>query len=240
MARPVYPLLRLLPVALGILWLAGCETTTYDVKVDAIANEAKDTGESYRIVTKNGQDPNTDLRTKEAVKYIKTALSGRGMYEAPNPEKADMVVEVDFDVEPPRVEFETRSVPIFVTTRGGISSRVVPTKLPNGEVVMRQVMIRELPQQELVGFDEKTIPITVYEKYLRVSARENVTSGDDTPPEQLWSVYVSNEAEDDDLRKALPVLASVVVDYIGVTTEEDAEVRVDSRNEEVDFIKRGM
>ena len=96
------------------------------------------------------------------------------------------------------------------------------------------------PSQELIGFEEKTIPVTVYEKYLRVSARENVSSGDDAPPEQLWSVYVSNEAEDDDIRKALPVLASVVVDYIGVTTETDEEVKVNSETDEVAFIKRGL
>lgn len=240
MAHFAHPLLRPIIVALGVLLLAGCETTSYDVKVDAIAHEEKASGESYRIVTKNGQDPNTDLRTKEAVEYVKTALSGRGMYEAPTPESADMVVEVDFDVEPPRVEFETRTVPQMVHIPGGVSSRVVPIRDKDGNVQWRPVMVREMPRQELVGYEEKVIPITVYEKYMRVSARENVSSGDDTPPEELWSVYVSNENEDDDLRKALPVLASVVVDYIGETTEEDAEVKVDSRTAEVEFIKRGM
>ena len=36
------------------------------------------------------------------------------------------------------------------------------------------------------------------------------------------------------------MLASVVVDYIGVTTEKDQEVKVNSETDEVDFIKRGM
>lgn len=233
-------LTRLLLVTAGLLLLAGCQTNNYDVKINAIANKDKPTGTSYRIVTKNGGDPRTDLRTKEAVEYVKAALSGRGMYEAPNPENAEMVVEVDYDVEPPRVEFETRKVPVFARIEGGIRSVIVPTRNSAGQVVYRRVSVMDPPTQELIGFEDKTIPVTVYEKYLRVSARENVSSGDDSPPEQLWSVYVSNEAEDDDIRKALPVLASVVVDYIGVTTEKDQEVKVNSEDPEVAFIKRGM
>ncbi len=241
MVRPSLQLLRPTLLALGVALLAGCQTNTYNVKVNAIANDQKAaSGESYRIVTKNGGDPRTDLRTREAVELVKTALSGRGLYEAPNPENADMVVEVDYDVEPPRVEFETRSVPVFARLEGGMRSVIVPTRTATGEVRYRRVTVMDPPSQELIGFEDKTIPVTVYEKYLRVSARENITSGDDTPPEQLWSVYVSNEAEDDDIRKALPVLASVVVDYIGVTTVEDQELRVKGEAEEVDFIKRGL
>lgn len=240
MVRSPLQLLRLSMAALGLLAVAGCSSNTYNVKINSIANEAKGSGESYRIVTKNGGDPNTDLRTREAVEYVKAALSGRGLYEAPNPASADMVVEVDYDVEPPRVEFESRSVPIFARMPGGVRSVIVPTRDVNGNIQYRRVSVMDPPSQELLGFEEKTIPVTIYEKYLRVSARENVSNGDDAPPEQLWSVYVSNEAEDDDIRKALPVLASVVVDYIGVTTETDEEVKVSSETEEVDFIKRGM
>lgn len=231
---------RTLLLAFAAFWVSGCATNTYDVKINAIANPEKPSGESYRIVAKNGGDPRTDLRTKEAVDYVKTALSGRGLYEAPNPETADMVVEVDYDVEPPRVEFETRSVPVFARIEGGLRSVIVPTRSSNGTVSYRRVTVMDPPSQELIGFDQQTVPVTVYEKYLRVSARENVASGDDTPPSQLWSVYATNEAEDDDIRSALPVLASVVGDYIGVTTEKDTKVKVNSKDEDVAFIKKGM
>jgi hypothetical protein len=150
------------------------------------------------------------------------------------------VIEIDYDVEPPRVEFETRSVPIFARTQGGLRSVVVPTRDASGTVTYRRVTVMDAPSQELVGFDEQTVPVTVYEKYLRVSARENVASGDDAPPSQLWSVYATNEAEDNDIRSALPMLASVVGDYIGVTTEKDTKVKVNTQDEDVAFIKKGM
>ena len=242
MASALHPvrICRSLLLAFAAFWLGGCATNSYDVKINAIANNEKPSGESYRIIAKNGGDPRTDLRTKEAVEYVKAALSARGLYEAPNPENADMVVEIDYDVEPPRVEFETRSVPVFARIDGGLRSVIVPTRSSNGTVSYRRVTVMDPPSQELIGFDQQTVPVTVYEKYLRVSARENLASGDDSPPAQLWSVYATNEAEDDDIRSALPVLASVVVDYIGVTTEKDHKVKVNSQDEEVAFIKKGM
>jgi len=242
MASALHPvqICRTLLLAFAAFWLGGCATTSYDVKINAISNNDKPSGESYRIIAKNGGDPRTDLRTREAVEYVKAALSARGLHEAPNPENADMVVEVDYDVEPPRVEFETRSVPVFARIDGGLRSVIVPTRSSNGTVSYRRVTVMDPPSQELIGFDQQTVPVTVYEKYLRVSARENLASGDDSPPAQLWSVYATNEAEDDDIRSALPVLASVVVDYIGVTTEKDHKVKVNSQDEEVAFIKKGM
>lgn len=234
------PICRILLLSFAAFWLGGCATNNYDVKINAIANKDKPSGESYRIIAKNGGDPRTDLRTKEAVDYVKAALSARGLYEAPNPETADMVVEVDYDVEPPRVEFETRSSPVFARLEGGVRSVILPVRAPNGTVSYRNVTVMEPPSQEFLGFEEHTVPVTIFEKYLRVSARENVASGDDTPPAQLWSVYATNEAEDDDIRSALPLLASVVADYIGTTTEKDHKVKVNSEDEEVAFIKRGM
>jgi len=234
------PVGRLLPVIAAAMFISGCATNNYDVKINSIANQEKAAGVSYRIITKNGQDPRADLRTAEAVDYVKAALSGRGLYEAPSPENADMVVEVDYDVEPPRVEFEQRSVPVFARVNGGVRTIIVPTRDSNGQVRYRPVSVMDPPSNELIGFEKQNVPVTIYEKYLRVSARENIASGDDEPPSQLWSVYVSNEAEDDDIRSALPVLASVVVDYIGVTTDKDQKVKVNSEDPEVTFIKRGM
>ena len=79
MVRFPSPSIRFPLLALAVVLLAGCQTNTYNVKVNAITNEDKRAeGSSYRIVTKNGGDPRTDLRTREAVEYVKAALSGRG------------------------------------------------------------------------------------------------------------------------------------------------------------------
>lgn len=241
MKRPP-PLSRLGQVVCvtGLSILLGACATSYEVKINSIAHPEKPPGTSYRILAKNGQDPRTDLRTQEAVDYVKTALSGRGLYEAPNPEKADMVVEVDYDVEPPRVKFEHTSVPVYARVGGAMRTVVVPTRDAGGRISQRAVTVFEPPTVELIGYEERVIPIVVYEKYLRVSARENVPYDEEQPPVQLWSVHVSHEDDKDDIRADLPVLASAVVDYIGINTEKDQTLRLKKDSAEVAFVKRGM
>jgi hypothetical protein len=226
--------------AVGLVFLFGACATTYEVKVNAISHPEKAPGTSYRIVTKNGLDPASDLRTQEAVGYVKTALSGKGMYEAPDPNRADVVVEVDFDVEPPRVKYERSTEPVFARTSGSVRSIMVPVRDASGQVRYRTVSAIEPPQVELIAYEERIIPITVYEKYLRVSARENIPYSETRPPAQLWSVHVSREDSTSDIRADLPVLASTVVDYIGKTTESDQMVRVKRDSADVAFVKRGL
>jgi hypothetical protein len=224
----------------GLAMLLGACATTYEVKINSIAHPEKPVGTSYRIVTKNGQDPRSDLRTQEAVDYVKTALSGRGMYESPNPDKAEVVVEVDYDVEPPRVKFEHTSVPVYARVGGSMRSVVVPVRDASGRINQRSVTVFEPPTVELVGYEERVIPVVVYEKYLRVSARENVPYNEEQPPAQLWSVHASHEDDKNDIRADLPVLASAVVDYIGVTTQKDQTLRLKKDSAEVAFVKRGL
>ena len=71
--------------------LGGCNATkTYTVQVDAISapvavGEPAANGQSYHLRTRNPQLDEGSLRYKEVADYVRTALSAKGMYEAPNP-----------------------------------------------------------------------------------------------------------------------------------------------------------
>ena len=80
----------------------------------------------------------------------------------------------------------------------------------------------------------------MYEKYLRISARENKQMEEGRPPPEIWSVNVSSEDKSDDLRKYLPILASASVDYIGKDSGEKQTVRLKETDSAVGFIKKGM
>ena len=100
--------------ALLLLLLSGCNTT-YEMEVDAISNPSITDAESYIIVPRDPETDVNDLRYKETVDYIKTALSGKGLYEALDAEEADMVVEIDYGMEPPRQEYRVVEEPVFAT-----------------------------------------------------------------------------------------------------------------------------
>ena len=76
----------------------GC-STTYAVKVDAITKPVVTDATSYRIKNKNASVAEDNLRYKEATNYVKTALSGRGLYEAPPDVTPDIIVPVSEEDE---------------------------------------------------------------------------------------------------------------------------------------------
>jgi hypothetical protein len=225
------------------LLLAGCTGTTYHVKVDAVSKpdpNISSEAQSYKIRSKTTTVPDDSLRHKEATEYIKTALSGRGLYEAPTADTADMIVELDYGVAAPRTKIERVSVPVYAQVGGGVRYEQVPVTSGRGVTSTRTVAVYEPPRTELVGFDEVPREVTVYEKYLRVTARENKPAAEGKPPTQLWSIHSSTEDESKDLRKYLPIIASATVEMIGKDSSAAKDIKVRVPSPGVDFIKKGM
>ena len=233
--------------AVSVLTLAGCKTTTYHVKVDAISQSADPVGaasgsdhQSYKLKSKNPALDDENLRYKEAAEFVKTALSSKGLYEAPTPDRADMIVEVDYGMDAPRTKIETVSVPVYAQTGGGVRYEQVPVKDTRGNTSYRTVAVFQPPRTELVGFDDVPRQVTIYEKYLHVTATENKPGKEGRPPAQVWSVSASAEDESKDLRKFLPILASATADYIGKDSNNQKDVKVRDPSQLTDFIRKGM
>lgn len=233
-------LLLVLPV-----W-SGC-TSAYTLQVDAIsqpvppvANAAA--ARSYRIVPANPSLDTGSLHYKEVAGYVRTALSGKGLYESPDPATADVVVEIDFGMNQPRVKFQQIAEPLIEDSGGRMVSHTVNstdpyTGLNSGPYT---VTTYEPPVVTVVGMGERIKPIIVYEKYLNVSARANRTEPEGRAPPEVWSVNVSAEDESKELRKYLPVLAAATADYIGTNTHEEKDIRLQDSSDSVAFIRKGM
>ncbi len=228
----------------------GCSTATYTVQVDAISQPKEKTAEatppaqSYYIHSKNPRLDESSLRYKEVSDYVKTALSGKGMYEAPKPESADVVIDIDYGMDAPRVKFETVSTPIMMNTQDRVEIRQVThlERQPDGTFrqVTEDVRVVVPGTPEFAGMRDEVIPLIVYEKYLKVSARENKENSEGKAPAEVWSVNVSAEDKSQELRKYIPILASATADYIGTNTKESKSVTIDEKDDVVKFVKKGM
>jgi hypothetical protein len=227
-------------LAVAMLFVTGCATSTYEVKVDAISKPVAADAQSYRIKSKDPKLGEESLRYREAAEFVRTALSGKGLYEAPSDAKADMIVELDYGIDAARSKIERVSVPIYAQRGGGVRYDPVPVTDSKGNVSMRTVAVYDPPRNELVGYDDMPRQVTIYEKYLRLSARENKPANEGRPPSELWSVQVSAEDESKDLRKYLPMMASATIDYIGKDSSSQTVVKVKEKSPGVEFIKRGM
>ena len=238
-------------VGVAAVLLSGCNSTkTYTVQVDAIAapvevGQPSEPVQSYHIRSYNPKLDESSLRYKEVADYVRTALSGKGMYEAPSPDKADVVIDIDYGMDAPRIKFETVSNPVYHQKPGEISQIVVRVPVRNpvtGEIgyVERLTTVRGPDRIELVGMQESIQPVIVYEKYLKLSARANQEAVEGRAPPEVWSVNVSAEDNSQELRKYMPILASATADYIGTNTKESKPIKISEDDEVVSFVKRGM
>lgn len=226
---------------LGVLLAASGCATSYDVKVDAITQpKPKEAAASYRIKNKNPTTEEDNLRYKEATNYVKTALSGHGMYEAPEDAVPDVIVEIEYGVEAPSVRMERTSVPIYSQSGGGVKYNPLPVPIANGSVLQRTIPVYDAPDSQLVGYQEVVTPVAVYEKFLHISARENKPKTDGATPTEIWSVNTTLEDESKDIRKYLPLLASASMESIGTDTGSRKTIKLKESDQNVDFVKKGL
>lgn len=232
--------LNILYLCLTAVFLGGC-ATPYTFKVDAINNPEIEGHLSFKMVSSNAAIDESDLQYKEVAEYVKTTLSAQGMYEAPTVESADMIVDVAYGIGEPEIDFKTYTAPVYMVRGGFYETRVVPVvDKDTGKVYMQTLQIYVPPMREVVDFEERVMPITTYEKYLRLTSRDNREGNEDIGPAQVWSIYVKNKDESNDLRKYLPLLAAAAVPYVGANTGEQEEIKVKETDESVAFIKQGM
>lgn len=223
--------------------MAGCATDAHQVKVEAISKPAsapRVAAQSYRLKSKNPALGEENLRYKEVADYVRTALSGRGLFEAHQDDVADMVVELEFGMDSPRSKVQRVNVPVYAAVGGGVRYETVPTTDAKGNTTMRTVAVYDPPRSELVGYDDVPRQVAIYQKYLRITARESRSSSEGKPPAELWSVQATTEDESKDLRKYLPLMASATVEYIGQDTGRQTSVRVRETGSDVQFIRRGI
>ena len=66
------------------------------VQYNSVMDQPLEKGQSFRIVGKPGQAPDSDLYFGEGVRFVTAALEARGLHTAPTANRADIVVELQF------------------------------------------------------------------------------------------------------------------------------------------------
>ena len=229
-----------LALFIGCLLLAGC-ATTHQVKVDSLAKPDAEKSISYELKNRNPLVADDSLRYKEAANLVKTALSGRGLYEAPPNTKPDIIVDMDYGVGPPQMKKETVSEPVYITIPGQIrTERVQVGTDSQGRPIYQTITVQDPPTTEFAGFREYIVTVVVYEKYLKLSAKENSEPVEGRPQQEVWTVDVTSEGESRDIRKNLPVLVAASIDYIGKDSQGQKTIRIKDNSSDIAFVKKGM
>ncbi len=228
--------------ALGALLLLASCAHTVNVTVDSLAKPNAADAVSYRIVNHAPGEPDS-LRNQEAEKAVKRALAGKGMYEAPDPARADLVVNLDYGISEPRVVDVERTEPVYQFIPGYTRTEIVAVgKDAAGRIVYQAQEVYIPAHQEMVGERRFFVKEVVYDKYLRLSARENKPATDTGQAQEIWAVDATSEGEGTNLRKYIPILAAATIENIGKDSKGLKTVRIKDKDENgpVAFVKEGM
>lgn len=214
-------------LAVCALGFTGCtHAPVHEVRVDAIAKPEAEKKISYRIEPKHPDTDEASLRYKETKAHVVTALSGRGMYEAPDSGKADLIIIIEYGVGPPRI-FERKVYQDKFETR----SKEIPG--PEGSSVY-------VSETVIAGREVVLVPENHHEKYLRMVATDNRPVTEGRPP-QIWVIDASSDGPSADLRKHLPILAAASIEHFGRNTDGPVIIRLkDEPDGPIGFVKKGM
>lgn len=231
--RAVAALLVVVLASIG----GGC--ASYTIKVDAIRRPGPVNAEltSFKIQNRIPTVGQESLRYNELADHIKTALSGHGLWEAPNADSADLIVEVDCGITSPRVVYASINVPVF-----GCPNDQPPESgaVNAGNSGATRLLPVSQGREELVDIGEVDVPVLVREKHMTVSCRENKVVAAGRPPAEIWRVSVSIEDEGADLRRYLPVLAAAMMEQIGRNTDGVVTDTMSKKDDAIGFIKKGI
>lgn len=217
----------------------GC-TSGYRFDVDAVTHHAGDSELrlSYRLVPATPDRGDHDLQMLRAARDVKTALSSKGLFEAPAGIASQLDIEYDFGIEGPIIVTRTHIEPVvrygLVHSIDGSPAESSGTSLPGSGSGVVEVGPPEYGTGRVV-----TMRIKEYRKFLRLTARPSRTmAGDRSVP--TWSVVVENQDESDNLAKYVRLMTAAAMDVIGEDTTSVRSIKLTDRDGRVLFVQTGI
>lgn len=236
-----YRLPIVLLFGLLVLGISGC-ATKYSVRIDALNSGAVDGARghyTYALVSDTPGVEASELFFKEVSRFLSPVLSNQGYRAATNPETAEILISVDAHLSEPMVETESYSEPIYVETRGYMRSVRIPIVNQAGEIVGFSYASHWVPSHTTqAGWVERDRQITVYDKILRLSARQVLGVGNYS--DEVWAISISLRSESTDYRSALPYMLVSAAPYIGKRTDGEEVILINEDNEDVIAFKAGL
>ncbi len=184
---------------------------------------------SYRLVDARPGTRTGDALFERVAGDVRTALSSRGLYAAPAGTTPQLIIEVDYGISAPVVKRGVRQEPVYLempaSIYGGTSSR------DSGR--------SRITQPHLLGMADVPFTITTYQKFFRLTARENEPATDGATPRQVWSVLVTNEDGSDKLPIYTRLMVAAAMDHIGEDVPDERRVVLTRRDDRVAFVAQG-
>lgn len=229
-----------------LLFGSGCATSAvavYDIQVKSTVGQTSVNGSSYRIV-EQAVAPDQRALYEEMLATLRVALRVKGLKEAAQPDRPDLYLMIGTGVKRSSTEMEKVSEPVYVLVSGILRVEKVQTSTVNGVAQYETVIHQDPPSMQLVGYNDRRIPVDHFGKFLVVRATTippTLKEGRTNPssPPAVWEVAAVWNSKDKDLKKVLPILSAACMVYAGKDSNGPVTIRMRERDADVLAIKQG-
>jgi hypothetical protein len=231
--RPV-----LLLAAFAFSFASCAHVQVHKMQVEAAARPDAERRISY-VVRDTSLPAAAPIDSAAAGKFVRTALSAKGLYEAPAADLPDLEVTFNYDVVK-RTRERQWEEPVYRNIPGGSHTIFEPGGFDlNDNLTIRTVSVQDPPVKVLVRYFHRTETEVTYEKSLHIVATERKPSSPGAPA-RVWDISIACEEKTPDMEKIMPLLAAAGCDRIGTNTDGPITVRLRDKDEVVAFINRGL
>ncbi|MCX6950971.1 MAG: DUF4136 domain-containing protein [Verrucomicrobia bacterium] len=225
------------------LFLGGCATTSYEVKVRALPSPSASKPATYRFF-RAAVAPGNEALDEETMRTLRSALATKGLREVPAGAEPDLVISFSCGVMLASVRQTMLSEPIYYYVPGPIRYETVQVgTTPTGSPIYQTVTRQDPPTQQFYGYRSVPSETRYFRKILRLRMLENNGTPKDLATAEAWANAwggdASYESEDKNLSKVLPVLAAASMVYFGKDSSGIVPIRIKDTDSDVVAIKRG-
>jgi hypothetical protein len=220
------------------VFLNGC-ATSYEVRVRALARDGAKLPTSYRLADTPDATQNP-ARYQAAGKILRVALAKKGLREAPAGTDAELLILFGCEVGPAITRRVTETSAVYMMVPGRTYTETVQVGTSaNGSPIYQTITRQEPPTQQLAGYEDRPIDISIFRKSLRLKAVQNLPPGDNREPLAFWAVEASCDGESKDYAQVLPVLAAASMVYVGRVSDGIELIRLTDADQDVRSLKPG-
>ncbi len=214
------------------MWLGGCASNIYEVRVTAVAPVQGPKPASFRLLGQ-ANSPSEQGLLNEAVDLARQVLKNKGFNEAAGDiTTPDLFVAVSCGLGVGSTRHGTTEIPYYITIPGKI--RRDPTAGSGASA-----MVQDPSTEAILGYDHQKIEIKALKKYLRLVAFEKNPLQFEQTQIPVWAVQAVYESEDARLRKVLPVLAAAAMVFVGSDSKGAVPIRMRDSDQDVSALRSG-
>jgi hypothetical protein len=231
-------ILSLLIVSCATTNMATNPVSPYVVQVDSYGEDSILTIKNCFLYVADSTINTSDLQFVELYGYVSKSLSSKGYQIVDSIESANIVILFNYGISDANTQDYMRSIPIWGQT--GISSKTTTGNVyvnPYSNSVSYNQNTSTTPTYGVVGYRQVQESVTTYRRYLNLVAYDYEYFKKSNKEKRIWQTVITSNGSSGDLRKVFPYMLAASKKYIGHSSGQKIELKINQDDQEAILLK---